>query len=72
MTQIKKIQDLLYFKGKLQPDNINLELVNKEMAQRIVVNNNQNNDNISKFIDSSEDKIKQFHITLKNLENKLA
>ena len=30
MTQIKKIQDLLYFKGKLQPDNINLELVNKE------------------------------------------
>ena len=48
-----------------------LELVNKEMAQRIVVNNNQNNDNISKFIDSSEDKIKQFHITLKNLENKL-
>ena len=30
MTQIKKIQDLLYFKGKLHPDNINLELVNKE------------------------------------------
>ena len=30
MTQIKKIQDLLYFKVKLQPDNINLELVNKE------------------------------------------
>lgn len=48
-----------------------LELINKELAQRIVVNNNQNNDNISKFIDTSEDKIKQFHNTLKNLENKV-
>lgn len=37
MTQIKKIQDLLYFKGKLQPDNINLELVNKEKFNDIGV-----------------------------------
>lgn len=48
-----------------------LELINKEMAQRLVVNNNQNSENISKFIETSEDKINQIYSNFKNMENKV-
>ena len=42
-----------------------LELLNKEMAQRLVVNNNQNEN----FVGTSEEKIKQMNTNFKNLEN---
>ena len=43
----------------------NLESISKEMAQRLVVNNNHNEN----FIESSEEKIKQMNTNFKNLEN---
>ena len=37
MTQKQKIQDLLYFKGKIQPNHTNLELVDKTNFENIGV-----------------------------------
>ena len=34
-----------------------LEMINKELAQRIVVNNNENSEKMTNFIETSEDKI---------------
>ena len=48
-----------------------LESINKEMAQRLVENNNQNSENISKFVETSEDKIKQMYSSFKSLENNI-
>jgi len=35
MTHNNKIQDLLYFKGKLKPNNLKLDLVNRDNFNNI-------------------------------------
>ena len=49
-----------------------LESITKELGQRIILNNNQNNENISDFINNSEERINQIHSNLKNLEYKVS
>ena len=48
-----------------------LEMINKELAQRIVVNNNENSEKMTNFIETSEDKIKQLNSNFKNVESKV-
>ena len=45
-------------------------MINKELAQRIVVNNNENSEKMTNFIETSEDKIKQLNSNFKNVESK--
>ena len=46
-------------------------MINKELAQRIVVNNNENSEKMTNFIETSEDKIKQLNSNFKNVESKV-
>ena len=48
-----------------------LESITKELAQRLILNNNQNNESISDFISNSDERINQMHSNLKNLEYKV-
>ena len=46
-----------------------LELINKEMAQRLIVNNNENSEKMTTFVETSEEKIKQIYSSFKNIES---